>query len=392
MPYLLYDEEPYTVVTNEGKIVWVLDAYTISSNYPYSQYTTIQYDGSNQRINYIRNSVKVIIDAYDGTITYYITDETDPIAMAYSNMYEGLFQKDIPADIAEHFVYPKYLYNVQAELLKTYHNLKADIIYRADDIWDFAKANKSNIARSSGSILEPYYTIVNDEGENEIGLIQIYTPKDKQNLISYLVGTTEGETNKLVLYKFSEDSNIIGPMQLEQQIEQDDAISAEIESLNTTGTRVTKEMIAVPINNTLLYVVPVYQEMLNDPSNNIPKVKKVIVSSGNKVAIGNNLNEALQNLLSREAVNIEVENTDDIEGLIDSIIRANDNLSESVENNDWEMIGSDIRRLQELINSLKTLEETNNQNQTNNENTINSENVVNDTNVVTNNTQNNMTE
>ena len=165
MPYLLYDEEPYTVVTNEGKIVWVLDAYTISNNYPYSQYTTIQYDGTNKKINYIRNSVKVIIDAYDGTITYYITDETDPIAMAYSNMYEGLFQKDIPADIAEHFVYPKYLYNVQAELLKTYHNLKADIIYRADDIWDFAKANKSNIARSSGSILEPYYTMVDDEGE-----------------------------------------------------------------------------------------------------------------------------------------------------------------------------------------------------------------------------------
>ena len=392
MPYLLYDEEPYTVVTNEGKIVWVLDAYTISSNYPYSQYTTIQYDGSNQRINYIRNSVKVIIDAYDGTITYYITDETDPIAMAYSNMYEGLFQKDIPADIAEHFVYPKYLYNVQAELLKTYHNLKADIIYRADDIWDFAKANKSNIARSSGSILEPYYTMVNDDGEEEIGLIQIYTPRDKQNLISYLVGTTEGETNKLVLYKFSEDSNIIGPMQLEQQIEQDDAISAQIESLNTTGTRVTKEMIVVPINNTLLYVVPVYQELLNDPSNNIPTVKKVIVSSGNKVAIGNNLNEALQNLLSREAVNIEVENTDDIEGLIDSIIRANDNLSESTENNDWEMIGSDIRRLQELINSLKTLEEANSQNQTNNENTITSENIVDDSNVTSNNTQNNVTE
>ena len=392
MPYLLYDEEPYTVVTNEGKIIWVLDAYTISSNYPYSQYTTIQYDGANKKINYIRNSVKVTIDAYDGTITYYITDETDPIAMAYSNMYEGLFQKDIPADIAEHFVYPKYLYNVQAELLKTYHNLKADIIYRADDIWDFAKANKSNIARSSGSILEPYYTMVDDEGEEEIGLIQIYTPRNKQNLISYLVGTTEGENNKLVLYKFSEDSNIIGPMQLEQQIEQDDAISAQIESLNTTGTRVTKEMISVPINNTLLYVVPVYQELLNDPNNNIPTVKKVIVSSGNKVAIGDNFNEALQNLLSKEAVNIEVENTDDIDGLIDSIIKANDNLTESTENNDWEMIGTDIRRLQGLINSLKTLEEADNQNQTSNENTINSENVIDDTNIVTNNTQNNVTE
>ena len=391
MPYLLYDENPYTVVTDEGKIVWVLDAYTISSNYPYSQYTTIEYDGSNQRINYIRNSVKVIIDAYDGTITYYITDETDPIAMAYSNMYEGLFQKDIPEDISKHFVYPKYLYNVQAELLKTYHNLKADIIYRADDIWDFAKSNKSNITRSTGSILEPYYTMVNNNGKEEIGLIQIYTPRDKQNLISYLIGTTEGETNKLVLYKFSEDSNIIGPMQLEQQIEQDEAISAEIESLNTTGTRVTKEMIVVPINNTLLYVVPIYQELLNDPSNNIPAVKRIIVSSGNKVAIGNNLKEALQNLLSREAVNIEVENTDDIEGLIDSIIKANDNLSESTENNNWEMIGSDIRRLQELINSLKALEAENDQ--TNNENITTPENVTNNSSDVTSNiTQNNVTE
>ena len=391
MPYLLYDEDPYTVVTDEGKIVWVLDAYTISSNYPYSQYTTIEYDGSNQRINYIRNSVKVIIDAYDGTITYYITDETDPIAMAYSNMYEGLFQKDIPEDISKHFVYPKYLYNVQAELLKTYHNLKADIIYRADDIWDFAKSNKSNITRSTGSILEPYYTMVNNNGKEEIGLIQIYTPRDKQNLISYLIGTTEGETNKLVLYKFSEDSNIIGPMQLEQQIEQDEAISAEIESLNTTGTRVTKEMIVVPINNTLLYVVPIYQELLNDPSNNIPAVKRIIVSSGNKVAIGNNLKEALQNLLSREAVNIEVENTDDIEGLIDSIIKANDNLSESTENNNWEMIGSDIRRLQELINSLKALEAENDQ--TNNENITTPENITNNSSDVTSNiTQNNVTE
>ena len=255
----------------------------------------------------------------------------------------------------------------------------------------YCKANKSNIARSSGSILEPYYTIVNDEGENEIGLIQIYTPKDKQNLISYLVGTTEGETNKLVLYKFSEDSNIVGPMQLDKQMEEDEAISKELDALNTTGTRLTKQMMAVPINNTLLYVEPIYQTMLNEQSE-IPVLKKVIVASGNKVAIGDTFESALDNLLSTYAVDIEVENTDDVEGLIDAIIKANQNLTESNENNDWEMIGSDIRRLQELINSLKTLEETNNQNQTNNENTINSENVIDDTNIVTNNTQNNMTE
>ena len=396
MPYLWYDENPYTVVTDDGDIVWVLDAYTVSSSYPYSQYMKVEYDGKKEKINYIRNSVKVIIDAYDGTITYYITDETDPIAMAYNNMYPGLFKKDIPEDISEHFVYPEYLYKIQAELLKLYHNAKPDIIYRADDIWDFAKYNTTKIAKSTGSILNPYYTMVNMNGEDEIGLIQIYTPNGKQNLISYLVGTTDGEKNKLKLYKFSQDSNIVGPMQLEQQIEQDEAISTEIESLNTTGTKVTKEMIVVPIENTLLYVEPIYQTMLNDPNNNIPLLKRIVVSSGNKVAIGNTLEDALSNLLSKYAVDIEVENTDNVEGLIDSIIKANNNLTESSENSDWEMIGTDIKKLQELINSLeKMVEEEKKQNedeQNNNEidNTITSNVIGDENNIYSNSVVNNV--
>ena len=396
MPYLWYDENPYTVVTDDGDIVWVLDAYTVSSSYPYSQYMKVEYDGKKEKINYIRNSVKVIIDAYDGTITYYITDETDPIAMAYNNMYPELFKKDIPEDISEHFVYPEYLYKIQAELLKLYHNAKPDIIYRADDIWDFAKYNTTKIAKSTGSILNPYYTMVNMNGEDEIGLIQIYTPNGKQNLISYLVGTTDGEKNKLKLYKFSQDSNIVGPMQLEQQIEQDEAISTEIESLNTTGTKVTKEMIVVPIKNTLLYVEPIYQTMLNDPNNNIPLLKRVVVSSGNKVAIGNTLEDALSNLLSKYAVDIEVENTDNVEGLIDSIIKANNNLTESSENSDWEMIGTDIKKLQELINSLeKMVEEEKKQNedeQNNNEidNTITSNVIGDENNIYSNSVVNNV--
>lgn len=371
MPYLWYDQNPYTVVTEEGKIVWVLDAYTVSNSYPYSQYMKVEYNGKKEKINYIRNSVKVIIDAYDGDISYYITDETDPIAMAYNNMYPELFKKDIPKDITEHFVYPEYLYKIQAELLKIYHNVKPDIIYRADDIWDFAKYNTTKIAKSTGSILEPYYTMVNRNGENEIGLIQIYTPNGKQNLISYLVGITEGQNNKLKLYKFSQDSNVVGPMQLEQQIEQDEVISSEIESLNTTGTKISKQMIVVPIENTLLYVEPIYQTMLNDPKNNIPLLKRVVVSSGNKVAIGNTLNEALDNLLSKYAVDIEVENTEDIKGLIDAIIKANNNLTESNENNNWEMIGSDIQKLQGLINSLEKMWKEENSKKTQNENTNN---------------------
>lgn len=359
MPYLIYDDNPYTVVTDEGKTVWVLDAYTVSSQYPYSQFTSIEHDGIKEKINYIRNSVKVIIDSYDGTMKFYVTDKTDPIAMAYRNVYKTLFEDldtEIPADIAQHFVYPKYLYNVQAKMLKTYHNVKPDVLYRIDDLWDFAKYNSTVISKSTGTILEPYYTTVNNGDGEEVGLVQIYTPSSKQNLISYLVGTTNGSNNVLKLYKFSEDSNILGPMQLDKQLEQDETISLAINALNTTGTKVTKDIVIVPVNNTLLYVESIYQTMLNEEVK-VPALKKIVVASGNKVAMGNNLKEALQNLLSKDASNIEIENTDDIDGVIDALVKANKNLSESTSNNDWELVGSDIKKVQGLIDTLEKLKE-----------------------------------
>ena len=371
MPYLIYDEKPYTVITEDGKIVWVLDAYTVSSSYPFSQYTTIVHDGISEDINYIRNSVKVIIDSYDGTMDFYITDRTDPIAMAYRNIYKDLFKvvgldAEIPEDISSHFVYPKFLYNVQADILKVYHNTRPDVIYRGDDLWDIAKySSTSNTTNTTGTYIEPYYTMVKTRNGENLGLVQVYTPNERQNVISYLVGSNENGDNVLRLYKFSADSNIVGPMQLDKQIEEDLNISQELETLNVTGTKLTKQMIIVPINNTLLYVEPVYQTMLNE--SDVPILKKVIVASGNKVAIGDTLTEALQNLLSRYATNIEVEDTEDIEGLINAIIRANQNLTESNENNDWEMMGSDLARLQELINRLEQAKEEEERNNTDKE-------------------------
>lgn len=358
LPYLIYDEEPYTVVTDEGKIVWVLDAYTVSSSYPYSQYTSIEHDGTKEKINYIRNSVKVIIDSYDGTMSYYITDRNDPIAMAYRNIYPSLFKEldeKIPEDISSHFVYPEFLYNVQAKILKVYHNVKPDVLYRADDVWDIAKFNSTKSTKSTGTYMEPYYTMVKTSEGEQLGLVQIYTPDEKQNIISYLVGSNSNGNNELKLYKFSADSNIVGPMQLDKQLEEDEAISSELKSLNVTGTKLTKQMIAVPINNTILYVEPIYQTMLNESE--VPVLKKVVVASGNKVAIGDNLTKALENLLSKYAVDIEVENTDDVEGLIEAIIKANKNLTQSNENNDWEMMGKDIKKVQELIDSLEKVKE-----------------------------------
>lgn len=358
LPYLIYDEEPYTAVTDEGKIVWVLDAYTVSSSYPYSQYTSIEHDGTKEKINYIRNSVKVIIDSYDGTMSYYITDRNDPIAMAYRNIYPSLFKEldeKIPEDISSHFVYPEFLYNVQAKILKVYHNVKPDVLYRADDVWDIAKFNSTKSTKSTGTYMEPYYTMVKTSDGEQLGLVQIYTPDEKQNIISYLVGSNSNGKNELKLYKFSADSNIVGPMQLDKQLEEDEAISSELKSLNVTGTKLTKQMIAVPINNTILYVEPIYQTMLNESE--VPVLKKVVVASGNKVAIGDNLTKALENLLSKYAVDIEVENTDDVKGLIEAIIKANKNLTQSNENNDWEMMGKDIKKVQELIDSLEKVKE-----------------------------------
>lgn len=354
IPYLMYDENPYTVIDDNGDIYWVVDAYTTSSQYPYSQYINIKYEGQTKKINYIRNSIKVIINAYDGTMKFYITDRTDPIAIAYSRLYPDLFEdKDvaIPEDISNKFVYPKFLYDIQAKMLEIYHNVKPEVLYRNDDIWNFATYNTTQTNKVVGSALGSYYTMANLEGKDELALVQIYTKEGKSNIISYLVGKTEGSQQKLKLYKFSSDSGILGPTQLDKQIELDETISKQLATLNTTGSKITKNIIIVPIENTLLYVEPIYQTMINE--SNVPVLKKVIVASGTKMAIGDNFSKALENLLSRYAVNIEIDNTENIEGLIQSIIKANNNLTESSQNGNWEMVGNDIQELQKLINSLE---------------------------------------
>ncbi len=387
MPYLKYDEDPYMVITEEGKLVWVLDAYTISNNYPYSQKTILQETQTTKlELNYIRNSVKVLIDSYDGTMKFYITDRNDPIVMAYYNIYPDLFvnlEENIPSDISSHFVYPKYLYNVQADIIARYHNIQPDVLYRGDDVWDIATSNTGKVTTKAGTQMKPYYTMVKsvDSNEANLGLILPYTMYGRQNLISYIVGTcnNDGNTN-LKIYKYQANSNILGPMQLDTQIEEDETIQKEIESLNVTGIKISKNMIVVPLDNTLLYVEPIYTQYINE-KDSLPTLKKVIVASGTKVAIGNNLKDAISNLVSKYAVDLEIENTDTIEDLLETIIKANKNLTNSNGSNDWEMMGKDVKKLQELINKLETLVEEEQQRKSNeqaqNTNTV-QENTVNE--------------
>ena len=361
MPYLKYDTNPYMIITDNGDLMWVLDAYTTSNYYPYSQETIIEYEGLKEKINYIRNSVKVLINPYNGEMDFYIVDETDPIAVSYSKIYEGLFKKadQMPKEVSKHIVYSEYLYSIQAEMLKQYHNIQPEILYRQDDAWDVSKENTIRTSNTgTGTDILPYYTKVKtiNNNESDLGLVVPYTITEKQNIISYLVGTYDENNNKkLTLYKFKTENAILGTTQLDTLVEQDENISKELDALNTTGTKLEKNIIVIPINNTLLYVEPIYQIMLNDESQ-IPLLKKVIVASGNKVAIGDSIGEAIENLLSQEAIKIEVTG-DDKDDLIEQIINANNNLEQSNQSNDWEMIGKDMAKLQELIGQLETMVE-----------------------------------
>ena len=362
MPYLVYDENPYMVITDEGRQKWVIDAYTITDNYPYSQKTLVKIEDRKRDINYIRNSVKVIVDSYDGTVDFYITDSTDPLIMAYNKLYPTLFknEENIPNDILKHFTYPKYLYDVQSEVLKHYHNITEDVLYRGDDVWNYAKYTSKKVS-SVDTTIDSYYTMIkNDEGKNQLGLIMPYTVYGKQNIVSYLIGTVseKGQMN-LKIYRYAQGSNVIGPTQLEKVIEEDESISKEIQSISVTGTKITKNLIIVPVNNSLLYVLPVYQQQLNQ-TNSIPLLKKVIVASGNKVAIADNLEDALEKLVSQSATDIKVDNTDTKNDLINTIIDANKNLNESTKANNYEMIGKDITKLQELIKQLEEMQKEEN--------------------------------
>ena len=358
MPYLEYDQNPYLVIRNNGELVWVLDAYTTSNNYPYSQRTMLENNGiTKKEINYIRNSVKVIINAYTGEVTFYRTDKTDPIAMVYEKTYPDLFAKEeIPEDISNHFVYPEYLYSIQAEVLERYHNIQPDVLYRSDDIWDVATHNTSSkMTSTKGTAIKPYYTMLktSDSNSSRLGLVLPYTPYGKQNIKAYLVGSCdENGNNVLKLYNYTEDSNVLGPMQLDTQLSQDERISKEIDSLNVTGTKISKDIIIVPIDNTLLYVEPIYQQYVNE-TDSLPVLKKVVVASGTKVTIGDTFTQALTNLVSQYAVNIEVGNSDNIDELVSLIIKANNNLKTSTQSSDWEQIGKDTKKLQTLIDRLE---------------------------------------
>lgn len=275
LPYIEYDENPYVVENGEGRLVWVIDGYTTSSNYPYSQLTTITRDnGTKDKINYIRNSVKVLVDSYTGETKFYITDRNDPIIMMYRNMYPDLFEdleEKFPEAVSANLLYPKYLFDIQTNVLRTYHNISEDSLYRADDVWSDIDDGENEI--------DSNYTMLKTMGmsSSNVGIVKAYTKEGKESLIAYCVGTYENGIPKLGLFKFTADSSILGVSQINSLIEEDEVINANLKSLSVSGVKMVRDVVIVPIGNTILYVEPIYQVRANELE--LQVLKKVIVAS-----------------------------------------------------------------------------------------------------------------
>ena len=306
LPFLTVDPDPYIVLTDEGRLKWVLDAYTATNLYPYSQ--------SFGDLNYIRNSVKIVIDAYDGKAEAYIIDKNDPLIQTYDKMYPGVFKKEaLPGEISKHMRYPETLFKVQTEMLKKYHILPEDVstFFTQQDLWNIARYSPEKNATTLTEI-EPYYNMIKlPEGigdKEELILMRPFTPsgEQKHNMVSWLaVRNSIDHYNEMILFNFPKNTNIFGPNQVEVKINQIDEISTDMTLWGQGGSNVYKgNLLVIPIENSVLYVEPIYIKSNN--SSSIPEVRELVVGyqSGDefRYGIGPNMQAALASLFGGQTV------------------------------------------------------------------------------------------
>ncbi|MGE5819489.1 MAG: UPF0182 family protein [Deltaproteobacteria bacterium] len=291
-PFLLLDRDPYLVVNN-GRLVWLQDAYTVSDAVPYSQ--RIQNGG----INYIRNSVKIALDAYDGNPIFYVADPGDPIVQTYQRIFPTLFQPidSMPASLRRHIRYPEDFFTLQAGVYGTYHMKDPEVFYNKEDLWSFPRERH----KGQNEIMEPYYTIMRLPGEQreEFILMLPMVPNNRDNMIAWLAARCDGEHyGKVIEFAFSKEKLIYGPAQIEARIDQDTTISQQLSLWNQTGSRVIRgNLLVIPIDDTLLYVEPLY---LSAESRQLPELKRVIASTGDRVVMAQDIDTLFTALLTKE--------------------------------------------------------------------------------------------
>ncbi len=309
VPFLTVDEDACILLTDEGRLKWVLDAYTTTEAFPYAQ--------SYGDVNYIRNSVKIVIDAYDGKAQFYIIDDTDPIINTYDKIYPGLFIRDpLPEEISNHLRYPELLFKIQTEMLNKYHILPENFnaFYSQQDKWDIAKYASTNEAAANNKI-DPYYNMIKLPGglgeKEELILMRPFTPAGelKHNMVSWLaVRNSSANYGEMILFNFPKNTNIYGPNQIEVKINQIDKISTDMTLWGQGGSKVYKgNLLVIPIENSVLYVEPIYIQ--SQGTSSIPEVREIVVgyqtAEDFRFGIGTNLDNALADLFKGQSTDTE---------------------------------------------------------------------------------------
>ncbi|MDI3533765.1 MAG: uncharacterized protein PWQ82_130 [Thermosediminibacterales bacterium] len=351
-PFLKYDRDPYLVI-NEGRLFWIQDAYTVTDMFPYSE----PYQG----INYIRNPIKVVVDAYNGDVKFYLIEPEEPIAKSLSGVFPTLFRSidEMPEGIRPHIRYPEDLFTIQAGIYTIYHMNDPKVFYNKEDQWQIP----NEVFAGETQPVEPYYTIIQLPGEQEpeYVLMQPYSPITKNVMISWMAGRSDGDNyGKLVVYLFPKEKLVYGPSQIEAKIDQNSQISQQLTLWNQRGSSVIRgNLLVLPIKNSIMYVEPIF---LQAEQSQLPELIRVIVAYGDNVVMERSLGEALSRIFGAEAPPIEVtpppkelppEEPRTIKELINKANELFNTAQDRQRVGDWAGYGDALKQLEEVLRQLQ---------------------------------------
>jgi len=363
-PFLTYDRDPYMVVA-EGKLYWILDAYTSSNRYPYSQPSPL----NSGKVNYIRNSVKAVVDAYDGTVTFYQADPNDPIIKTYAKIFPGAFRplSDMPKSLTAHLRYPEDIFTLQTAIYTTYHMDDSQIFYNKEDQWEVPIIAQEGEKQAEGKIpaMTPRHMIMKLPGEKkeEYILMLPFTPRAKDNLSAWMVARNDGEQyGKLVVYRFPKDKLVFGPKQVIGRINQDAEVSRQISLWDQGGSQVIQgPLLVIPIEESLVYVRPLY---LKAEAGKIPELKRVIVAYENKIAMEETLEAGLAKIFgtSDQKAKPDTQTSTTTAPIDVSIskedlpVQASDTYEAAIraqKEGDWAKYGEEVKKLGEILEKMQ---------------------------------------
>jgi uncharacterized membrane protein (UPF0182 family) len=300
-PFLAYDQDPYIVVGDDGRLSWVMDGFTSSDTYPYSTHHTLD----NRPINYMRNSVKVVVDAYDGTTTFYVFDSDDPILAAYRGIFPSLFKDraTMPAWLQKHVRYPELLLSLQAEVYGLYHMTNPEVFYNREDLWTVAtETGMAEGGEQTTQAMQPNFVLMNLPGESSLEFVEIlpFTPANRNNLIGWIAGRSDGvHYGTSVVYDFPKTRLVDGPQQIEARIDQNAQLSGQLTLWNQQGSHVRRgSLLVIPCGKALLYAEPIYLQAERSP---MPELRLVVLALQDRLAYAPTFEAALASLFGSEA-------------------------------------------------------------------------------------------